>query len=85
MKNDLLFELRSTGLVRKDGAMPYWASTKDCRACALKPRCTKGAKRIVTRYLFEVEREHVRALKRTQVFEPVIAQPAEPRPTQASS
>jgi hypothetical protein len=57
-------QLRSTGLVREDGTVPYWASTKDCRACALKPRCTKGSKRIVTRNLFEAEREHVRALKR---------------------
>jgi hypothetical protein len=49
--------------------MPYWASTKDCRARALKPRCTKGEKRIVTRNLFESEREHVRALKGTEAFE----------------
>ena len=62
-------QLRSTGLVREDGTMPYWASTKDCRTCALKSRCTKGAKRIVTRNLFEAEREHVRALKGTEAFE----------------
>jgi hypothetical protein len=62
-------QLRSTGLVRDDGTMPYWASTKDCRACALKPRCTKGAKCIVTRNLFEAERELVRALKGTEAFE----------------
>ena len=61
--------LRSTGLVRDDGTVPYWASTKDCRACVLKPRCTKGAKRIVTRNLFEAEREHVRALRGTEAFE----------------
>jgi len=48
--------------------VPYLASTKDCRACALKPRCTKGKKRIVTRNLFEAEREHVRALKGTEAF-----------------
>lgn len=62
-------QLRSSGLVREDGTVPYWASTKDCRACALKPRCTKGAKRIVTRNVFEDEREHVRALKGTEAFE----------------
>lgn len=62
-------QLRSTGLVRDDGTVPYWASPKDCRACALKLRCTKGEKRIVTRNLFEAEREHVRALKGTEVFE----------------
>jgi hypothetical protein len=49
--------------------VPYWASPKDCRACALKPRCTKGQKRIVTRNFFEAEREHVRALKGTEAFE----------------
>jgi hypothetical protein len=62
-------QLRSSGLVREDGTVRYWASTRDCRACALKPRCTKGAKRIVTRNLFEDEREHVRALKGTEAFE----------------
>jgi transposase len=62
-------QLRSTGLVRDDGTVPYWASPKDCRACPLKPRCTKGEKRIVTRNLFEAEREHVRALTGTEAFE----------------
>jgi Transposase DDE domain len=61
-------QLKSTGLVREDGTVPYFASTKDCRACALKPRCTKGTKRIVTRNLFEAEREYVRALKGTEAF-----------------
>ena len=55
--------------MREDGTLLYWASTKDCRACALKPRCTKGSKRIVTRNLFEAEREHVRALNGTEAFE----------------
>src|ERR1700761_4541022 len=62
-------QLKSTGLVRDDGTVPYFASPKDCRACPLKPRCTKGEKRIVTRNLFEAEREHVRALKGTETFE----------------
>ncbi|HUN99578.1 MAG TPA: IS1182 family transposase [Bradyrhizobium sp.] len=61
--------LRSTGLVRPDGTIPYLASTKDCRACPLRSRCTKGAKRIVTRNLFEQQREHVRALAGTAAFE----------------
>jgi hypothetical protein len=61
--------LKSTGLIRDDGNVPYFASTKDCRACALKPRCIKGTKRIVTRNLFEAERDQVRALRRTEAFE----------------
>jgi len=56
-------------LVRSDGAVPYWASTTDCRACSLKSACTSGPKRIVTRHVFEKEREHVRALKGTDAFE----------------
>jgi transposase len=61
--------LRSNGLIRDDGTVPYWASTTDCRACALKPACTAGTKRIVTRHLFEKERQHVKALKGTRAFE----------------
>lgn len=60
--------LLNKGLVREDGTMPYRASTKDCRACALKVRCTKGVQRIVTRNLYEAEREHVRGLKETPAF-----------------
>jgi len=61
--------LTNSGLVREDGTVPYWASTKDCGTCALKPGCTKGAKRIVTRNLFEAEREQVRAMQRTEAFQ----------------
>jgi transposase len=61
--------LTNSGLVRPDGTMPYRASTKDCRACALKAQCTTGAKRIVTRNVFEAEREFVRSLKDTPEFE----------------
>ena len=61
--------LLSSGLVRSDGTMPYLASTVDCRRCSLKPRCTSGTKRVVTRHIFEKERQHVRALKGTEAFQ----------------
>jgi hypothetical protein len=61
-------QLTNSGLVREDGTMPYRASMKDCRECALKTRCTKGAKRIVTRNLYEAERKHARGLKETPAF-----------------
>jgi len=57
--------LLNKGLMREDGTMPYRASTRDCRGCALKTRCTKAASRIVTRNLYEAEREHVRGLRET--------------------
>jgi Transposase DDE domain len=49
--------------------VPYGASTTDRRAYALKPACTAGEKRIITRHLFDKERQHVKALKGTKVFE----------------
>ncbi len=58
-------KLLNKGLVRDDGTMPYRASTRDCRGCALMARCTKAASRIVTRNLYEAEREHVRGLRET--------------------
>jgi Transposase DDE domain len=61
--------LTSRGLVRDDGTVPYWASTKDCRGCPLKSRCTTGKKRIVTRNVYEAERERVRVLLGTPAFE----------------
>jgi transposase len=60
--------LKSNGHVRDDGTVPYRASTADCRTCSLKSACTTGTKRIVTRHLFEKEREHVKALKGTEAF-----------------
>lgn len=67
-------KLKSTGLIHDDGTVPYFASTKDWRAYALKPGCTKRTKRIVTRNLFETERDHPRALRGTEAFCPRAAQ-----------
>ena len=61
-------KLLNNGLVRDDGTMPYRASTRDCRDCALKARCTKAASRIVTRNLYEAERAHVRGLRETPEY-----------------
>ena len=61
--------LKSSGLVRPDGTVPYVASTKDCRVCSFKARCTKGERRIVTRNVFEEQRAQVRALMGTEAFE----------------
>ena len=58
-----------SGKARDDGTISYWASTKDCRTCPLKSRCTTGEKRIVTRNVFEAARERVRALLGTPAFE----------------
>ena len=36
--------------------MPFYASTRDCRTCPLKARCTRGARRIITRSIYQQER-----------------------------
>jgi len=60
--------LKSNGLVRDGGYVPYWASTKDCRVCPMKSRCTVGAKRIVIRNIYEADRARVRASQETPAF-----------------
>ena len=44
-------------------------STRDCASCALKPRCTSGPARKVSRDIDEPIRDHVRALAKTEAFE----------------
>ncbi len=60
--------LANNGFVREDGAMPYRAGAKDCGGCALKTRCTAGARRIVTRNVHEDARQRVRDLKGAPAF-----------------
>jgi hypothetical protein len=40
-------------LVRKDHSVYYAATADICGVCALKPHCTNGSKRIVSRHLHE--------------------------------
>ena len=61
-------QLANNGFVRDDGTMPCRASTRDCYGCALKARCAKGPKRIVTRDIHEEARQRVRDLKDTPAF-----------------
>jgi transposase len=61
--------LSNNGQIREGGTMAYIASTKDCRGCTLKAQCTSGVRRIVTRNLYEADRERVRALRTTPAFQ----------------
>lgn len=40
-------------LMRKDHCVSYQANPRDCGPCSLKPQCTVGSRRIVTRHLNE--------------------------------
>ena len=58
-----------SGRVDQGRIRPYRASTRDCRNCALKPRCTKAPSRKVSRDIDEPLRDRVRALAQTEAFE----------------
>lgn len=68
--------LRTTGHVVPGGLKQYRAKPASCGSCALKPGCTTGLARMVTRNvheerpsgLCEREREHVRQLAGTVAF-----------------
>jgi hypothetical protein len=61
--------LTATGKVDQGRILPYRASTRDCGVCALKPRCTSGPARKVSRDIDEDVRDYVRALAGTPAFE----------------
>ncbi len=60
--------LTCTGRVDQGRILPYRASPRDCRSCALKPRCTSAPARKVSRDIDEEVREQVRALANTAAF-----------------
>lgn len=61
--------LTCTGNVDQGRILPYRASVRDCASCALKPRCTSGPARKVSRDIDEPVRDRVRALAGTEAFE----------------
>jgi hypothetical protein len=60
--------LSSTGNVDQGRVLYYRASKSDCSACSLKPQCTTGSVRKVTRDVDEELRDRVRALANTEAF-----------------
>jgi transposase len=61
-------ELTSTGNIDQGHIVYYRANKNDCSACSLKPRCTTGPMRKVTRDVNEDVRDRVRALAKTEAF-----------------
>jgi hypothetical protein len=62
-------DLRTTGQIVGGGLKQYRAKPTSCGPCALKACCTSGTARMVTRNVYEDEREHVRQLAGTPAFE----------------
>jgi transposase len=63
--------LKTTGRLVNDGeTLLYIASTRDCRACPLKAKCTpKMPARRIPRSMYEDARNVARALAKTEAFE----------------
>jgi Transposase DDE domain len=61
-------ELTHSGLIDQGRILPYRASSYYCKRCYLKPRCTTGIARKVSRDIDEDVRDYVRSLKGTQAF-----------------
>jgi transposase len=63
--------LATTGKVATDGeTLYYWARTRDCRSCPLKPQCCpKAPLRRIPRSVYEEARDVARALAKTEAFE----------------
>lgn len=62
-------ELTTSGNVHYDGkTIKYMARGSDCASCPLKPRCTTGKERRLSRDVNEQARDHVRALMETDSY-----------------
>jgi len=61
-------DMPTSGNVVPGGLRQYRASPASCGPCALKPRCTSGLARMVTRNIHGDDREHVRQLVGTPAF-----------------
>src|SRR6201987_1215456 len=65
--NDKL--LRTSGTVHDGRARNYLSQPQECRACALKQRCTRAPFKKIARDINEDARNHTRSLKGTPEFE----------------
>ena len=61
-------ELRTSGTAHGGTTLKYIARKSDCAACPLKPNCTTGSQRSVSRDVNEEAREVARALMQTEDY-----------------
>ncbi|MGH8678026.1 MAG: IS1182 family transposase [Burkholderiales bacterium] len=62
--------LKTTGKILSDNTLRYLASTYDCGACPLKPKCCPNTpQRKIPRDINEAARDHARALRDSELFQ----------------
>ncbi len=61
-------ELKTSGTVHDGTTLKYIAKRSDCAVCPLKPRCTTGRERRISRDVNEAARETTRALMETEAY-----------------
>ena len=60
--------LRSSGTVLDGTTLKYIARRSDCERCPLKPRCTKGRERRLSRDVNQYARDYTRVLMKTDAY-----------------
>ena len=61
-------ELRTSGTVHDGTTLKYAARKSDCAQCPLKPNCTTGSERRISRDIYEEARDRVRGLMKTEEY-----------------
>jgi transposase len=61
-------ELRTSGTAHGGTTLKYVARKSDCASCPLKPNCTAGSERHVSRDVNEEARDYARALMKTEEY-----------------
>jgi len=61
-------ELRTSGTAHGGTTLKYVARKSDCASCPLKPNCTTGSERHVSRDVNEAARDYARALMKTEDY-----------------
>jgi transposase len=61
-------ELTTSGRVDKTSTLKYLAKRSDCAGCALKPRCTTGRERRLSRDLNQAARDYTQGLMETEAY-----------------
>jgi transposase len=67
-------ELKTSGTVHDDNTLTYIAKRSDCAICPLKPQCTTGLERRISRDVNQEARDYAQALMETDPYWVSIAE-----------